>query len=127
MIRVADLIELRKLRRAREGIDVAKLNKGDAKRRRKRAREGEQEEEGVKAGLRKGAPVDDDGYVCLSFFTLRDFLLTLEARKKIKRPRPGGSCGRITLRSRPTSWMSTNTCEYNSVTLLALFVNVGWK
>ncbi|KAJ3572272.1 hypothetical protein NP233_g3192 [Leucocoprinus birnbaumii] len=66
---IAELIELRKLRRSRQGIDVAKLNKGDAKRRRKRAREGEEgegegegepEEEAVKPGLRKGAAVDED-------------------------------------------------------------------
>lgn len=67
--RIADLIELRKLRRAREGIDVAKLNKGDAKRRKKRAREGDEqeEEEGMKAGLRKGASLDEDEYVYLPF------------------------------------------------------------
>ncbi|OCH95936.1 hypothetical protein OBBRIDRAFT_787782 [Obba rivulosa] len=54
---LSDLIELRKLRRAREGIDVQKLTKGDAKKRRKRQREGEPEDQG---GLRKGAVVDDD-------------------------------------------------------------------
>ena len=40
---VADLIELRKLRKAREGIDVAKLSKGDIKKKRKRPKEGEEE------------------------------------------------------------------------------------
>ncbi|OBZ70182.1 hypothetical protein A0H81_09691 [Grifola frondosa] len=53
---VADLIELRKLRRAREGIDVAKLSKGDAKKRKKRPREG-QEDQG---GLKKGADLNND-------------------------------------------------------------------
>ncbi len=70
MVRVAELIDLRKLRRARQGIDVAKLNKGDAKRRKKRAREGEEEEGGVKAGLRKGASIDDDGYVSFPLFSV---------------------------------------------------------
>ncbi|KAF7302048.1 hypothetical protein MIND_00771200 [Mycena indigotica] len=52
-----DLIELRKLRKARQGIDAAKLTKGDAKRR-KRPRE---EDEVVQAGLRPGfRDVDDD-------------------------------------------------------------------
>ena len=68
--RISDLIELRKLRRARQGIDVTKLHKGDAKRRQKRAREGEEgedDEELVKP--EKGivsaaaAAVDEDEYV----------------------------------------------------------------
>ncbi|EKM79907.1 hypothetical protein AGABI1DRAFT_39047 [Agaricus bisporus var. burnettii JB137-S8] len=60
IVRIADLIELRRLRRARRGIDVARLNKGDVKRRRKREREEEGEEEGEQGGLRKGAPVEED-------------------------------------------------------------------
>ncbi|KAF9464793.1 hepatocellular carcinoma-associated antigen 59-domain-containing protein [Collybia nuda] len=48
---LADLIELRKLRRARQGIDVTKLNKGDAKKRKKRPRP----EEGEQGGLKKGS------------------------------------------------------------------------
>jgi len=65
--RISDLIELRKLRRARQGIDVTKLHKGDAKRRQKRAREGEEGEEEdkpVKPDLKKGTTtVDEDEYV----------------------------------------------------------------
>ncbi|KAL9713104.1 hypothetical protein Ac2012v2_004345 [Leucoagaricus gongylophorus] len=61
---ISDLIELRKLRRARQGIDVTKLHKGDAKRRQKRAREGEEGEEEdkpVKPDLKKGTTtVDED-------------------------------------------------------------------
>ncbi|RXW25425.1 hypothetical protein EST38_g416 [Candolleomyces aberdarensis] len=53
---IADLIELRKLRRAREGIDVAKLNVGDEKKKKKkRPREEDQ------GGLKKGAGQDDEG------------------------------------------------------------------
>ncbi|KAI0638440.1 hepatocellular carcinoma-associated antigen 59-domain-containing protein [Trametes polyzona] len=52
---IADLIELRKLRKAREGIDVAKLYKGDVKKKRKRPKEEE-----VVAGLRPGASHDND-------------------------------------------------------------------
>jgi len=48
-----DLIELRKLRKARQGIDVTRLNKGDAKKKKKRPRE-----EGEQGGLRKGASKD---------------------------------------------------------------------
>ncbi|KAK7062104.1 hepatocellular carcinoma-associated antigen 59-domain-containing protein [Favolaschia claudopus] len=51
-----DLIELRKLRKARQGIDAAKLSKGD-ERRKKRSRE---EEEEAKGGLKKGATPDAD-------------------------------------------------------------------
>ncbi|KIK03130.1 hypothetical protein K443DRAFT_676977 [Laccaria amethystina LaAM-08-1] len=53
---ITDLIELRKLRKARGGIDVAKLNKGDVKRKRKRTKE----EEGDQGGLRKGAAVEEE-------------------------------------------------------------------
>ncbi|KAF5387745.1 hypothetical protein D9615_000689 [Tricholomella constricta] len=52
---LADLIELRKLRRARQGIDAAKLNKGDVRKKKKRPRE-----EGEEGGLKKGAPKDDE-------------------------------------------------------------------
>ncbi|KAF5358975.1 hypothetical protein D9758_004894 [Tetrapyrgos nigripes] len=52
---LAELLELRKLRQSRLGIDSTKLGKGDAKKKRKRPAE----EEGEKGGLRKGA-VDDD-------------------------------------------------------------------
>jgi hypothetical protein len=49
------LLELRKLRKARGGIDVAKLNKGDIKKKKKRARE-----EGEEGGLKKGVPEDEE-------------------------------------------------------------------
>ncbi|KAH9482490.1 Telomere length and silencing protein 1-like protein [Psilocybe cubensis] len=52
---LAELIELRKLRKAREGIDVAKLNKGDLKKKKKRPRD-----EGEQGGLRKGGGHDDE-------------------------------------------------------------------
>ena len=105
--RISDLIELRKLRRARQGIDVTKLHKGDAKRRQKRAREGEEGEEedqlvkpekGIaNAAAAAAAAVDEDEYVpilfCGLFFVL--FLLTIEARKQARRLELGGSSGRI--------------------------------
>ncbi|KAH8094946.1 hepatocellular carcinoma-associated antigen 59-domain-containing protein [Cristinia sonorae] len=53
---LADLIELRKLRRARQGIDAAKLTKGEVKKKKKRPREDEVDQ----GGLRKGAEPDDD-------------------------------------------------------------------
>ena len=56
VVSLADLIELRKLRKAREGIDVEKLTKGDAKKKRKRPK-GEDE---VVYGLRPGVKVDED-------------------------------------------------------------------
>lgn len=68
---VAELIELRKLRKLRQGIDVAKLNKGDVKKRKKkRTREGEDKDgegddedgegEKVESGLRQGVKNEDD-------------------------------------------------------------------
>lgn len=51
---LADLLELRRLRKARQGIDVSKLNKGDLKKKRKRPKEGDQ------GGLKQGAPVHED-------------------------------------------------------------------
>ncbi|PSR93804.1 hypothetical protein PHLCEN_2v4699 [Hermanssonia centrifuga] len=51
-IDLADLLELRKLRRTREGIDISKLSRGEVKKKKKRPREGEGEEEG---GLKPGA------------------------------------------------------------------------
>jgi len=38
---IADLVELRRLRKQREGIDITKLNKGDIKKKRKKATEDE--------------------------------------------------------------------------------------
>ena len=60
LYRLADLIELRKLRKSREGIDAAKLNKGDAKKKKKRPKE-----EGEQGGLRKGAAHEEDECVNL--------------------------------------------------------------
>lgn len=48
---LADLLELRKLRKAREGIDVAKLSKGDVKKKKKRPREAEGDQGGLKPGV----------------------------------------------------------------------------
>lgn len=53
---IADLIELRKLRRSREGIDATKLTTGDAKKKRKRPKE----EEEPTGGLKKGAEPDSE-------------------------------------------------------------------
>ena len=53
---IADLIELRKLRKSREGIDISKLTKGDVRRKRKRPKEGEE----IIYGLRPGASHDND-------------------------------------------------------------------
>ncbi|KAJ7591537.1 hepatocellular carcinoma-associated antigen 59-domain-containing protein [Mycena floridula] len=53
---IADLLELRKLRRSRQGIDATKLNKGDTKRK-KRPRDDGIVDEG---GLRKGTGAGDE-------------------------------------------------------------------
>ncbi|KIM91246.1 hypothetical protein PILCRDRAFT_811763 [Piloderma croceum F 1598] len=60
---LADLIELRRLKKLRQGIDASKLNKGDVKKKRKLPKEDEDMDQG---GLRKGVPstskevVDDE-------------------------------------------------------------------
>jgi len=54
---LAELIELRKLRRAREGIDVTKLQKGDVKKKKKKKRA---REEGELGGLQKGVRDNDE-------------------------------------------------------------------
>ncbi|KAJ3755646.1 hepatocellular carcinoma-associated antigen 59-domain-containing protein [Lentinula raphanica] len=54
---LADLIELRKMKKLRQGIDAVKLAKGNVKKKRKRTRE---EEEELQGGLRKGAAVDEE-------------------------------------------------------------------
>ncbi|KAF9236233.1 hepatocellular carcinoma-associated antigen 59-domain-containing protein [Melanogaster broomeanus] len=54
---LSELLELRKLRKARQGIDVQKLSKGDAKKKRRRNTEDEPEEKG---GLRAGAKIEED-------------------------------------------------------------------
>jgi hypothetical protein len=51
---VAELIELRKLKKSREGIDAAKLGKGDGKRKKKRT-----QSESEKGGLRPGVKGDE--------------------------------------------------------------------
>ena len=51
--RLAELIELRKRRKAKEGIDVVKLNKGNAKKKRPR-------DESEVGRLKKGAGTHDD-------------------------------------------------------------------
>lgn len=50
--RLSELLELRRLRKARQGIDVHKLSSGDARKRRRRNVEEPPEEQG---GLRAGA------------------------------------------------------------------------
>ncbi|KJA29730.1 hypothetical protein HYPSUDRAFT_231504 [Hypholoma sublateritium FD-334 SS-4] len=54
---LADLLELRKLRKTRGGIDVAKLNKGDVRKKKKRVRD---EGEGEQGGLKKGVHEEDE-------------------------------------------------------------------
>ncbi|KAF5393129.1 hypothetical protein D9757_001220 [Collybiopsis confluens] len=54
---LSDLLELRKLKKQRQGIDSTKLSKGAAKKKRKMTRE---EEEEIKGGLRKGATPDEE-------------------------------------------------------------------
>lgn len=63
-----ELLALRKLQRAHQGIDVTKLNQGDTKRKRKKAEEEEAPPDSMSFGLqsrvRKEAdPLDDDEYV----------------------------------------------------------------
>ena len=73
---VHELIELRKLRKQRQGIDSSRLSVGDAKRRRNKQREegGEPEEQAVQPGLRPGAQtevnesIDECVYIYLAMY-----------------------------------------------------------
>ncbi|KAG8742008.1 hypothetical protein FRC12_015473 [Ceratobasidium sp. 428] len=56
---IEELLELRKLRRQRQGIDSIKLSAGGVKKKKKRG-EGEEEEEEEKYGLRPGGQRKDD-------------------------------------------------------------------
>ena len=50
--RLSELLELRRLRKARRGIDVVKLSSGDAKKRRRRhAEEAPEDKGGLRAGV----------------------------------------------------------------------------
>ncbi|KAJ7639304.1 hepatocellular carcinoma-associated antigen 59-domain-containing protein [Roridomyces roridus] len=53
---INDLLELRKLRRGRQGIDAGKLNIGDARKKKKRPREEEVEQ----GGLRRAAVIPEE-------------------------------------------------------------------
>ncbi|KAH8984240.1 hepatocellular carcinoma-associated antigen 59-domain-containing protein [Lactarius akahatsu] len=55
---VSELLELRKFRRARQGIDAAKLTKGDGKK--KRRRKPEEDGDMPEGGLQPGAQVSED-------------------------------------------------------------------
>jgi len=55
---VSELLELRKFRRTRQGIDASKLTKGDGKK--KRRRKPDDDEDMPVGGLRPGAQVTDD-------------------------------------------------------------------
>ncbi|EIM87882.1 uncharacterized protein STEHIDRAFT_94716 [Stereum hirsutum FP-91666 SS1] len=60
---VAELVELRKLRKARQGIDVTRLNKPEVKKKKKKKveeGEGEEEQYGLKMGTGKGREEDED-------------------------------------------------------------------
>ncbi|KAN0115994.1 Hepatocellular carcinoma-associated antigen 59 domain containing protein [Russula decolorans] len=58
-IPVSDLLELRKLRQARKGIDASKLTKGDGKKKRRRKPDDGEDNMPV-GGLRPGAQVSDE-------------------------------------------------------------------
>ncbi|KIO12422.1 hypothetical protein M404DRAFT_993412 [Pisolithus tinctorius Marx 270] len=55
---LSELLELRKLRRSRQGIDVQKLSRGDAKR--KKRRDIDEDEHHDIGGLKPGAKLDDE-------------------------------------------------------------------
>lgn len=55
---LSELLELRKLRKSRQGIDVQKLSKGDTKRRKRR--DVDEDEHHETGGLRPGAKLDDE-------------------------------------------------------------------
>ena len=114
--RLAELIELRKLRKAKQGIDANKLNKGDVKKRRKRPKGGEELDQG---GLKPGSSsanrkevVEDDEYVLslVIFHSNSVILMVLPEMKTTKMQKRGEQCGITTSRNRPTLSTLTSTC-----------------
>ncbi|TFL00674.1 hepatocellular carcinoma-associated antigen 59-domain-containing protein [Pterulicium gracile] len=57
---IADLLELQRIRKSKQGIDSLKLNKGVAKRRRRTEEEEEQEKGGLKPGTKQHETLDDE-------------------------------------------------------------------
>ena len=55
--RLSELLELRKLRKSRQGIDIQKLSKGVVKRRKRRATEEDEHQDA--GGLKPGAKVEE--------------------------------------------------------------------
>jgi hypothetical protein len=108
-----DLIELRKLRKARQGIDAAKLNKGDARKKKKRPRE---EDEAEVGGLRKAAPIPEDEECVSSLCCMNRRNSTEIGMMRNVTPGPDELCEPITSLSRPMHSMSTSTCWYRFLT-----------
>lgn len=116
--RLADLIELRRLRKSRQGIDASKLNKGDVKKKRRRPKDEEEPDQG---GLKPGSSnaarkevVEEDEYVVailVHFYSLLNCHPDFSGMKTTKMHKPGGLCGITTSRSRPMLSTSTNTCK----------------
>ncbi|KAF8138901.1 hypothetical protein EV363DRAFT_1523219 [Boletus edulis] len=58
---LSELLELRRLRKARQGIDAHKLSSGDAKKKRRRhAEEAPEDKGGLRPGASGGAKIEDD-------------------------------------------------------------------
>ena len=55
--RLSELLELRKLRKSRQGIDIHKLSKGDVKRRKRRNTEEDEHQDA--GGLKPGAKMEE--------------------------------------------------------------------
>ena len=105
---MADLIELRKLRKHQEGIDAQKLSRGDRKKRKRTA----PEEQG---GLRKGAVIDplEDEECVVHPLIAASRSYTSQEQKRARQRRRAASCAITTSRSRRTRSTSTSICAFS--------------
>ena len=141
--RLSELLELRRMRKARRGIDVVKLSSGDGKKRRRRnTEEAPEDKGGLRAGVgagvgggegrgervRCGRGWQDRGRVSTAVFFLLwrpacVITITLVVSSRTRLPRLDGPFGLTTLPNRPTRSTSTSTC---TPLVLVLFISFAF-
>ena len=88
VLRIVDLLELRKLKKARQGINAAKLNKGDVK---KKKRHHEEDQGGLKMGASATAADEEEWDFHFSVVSTKLKFFPLAETRKVKKRRLGES------------------------------------
>jgi len=101
--RLSDLLELRKLRKSRQGIDSVRLTKGDTKKKKRKRPDdlGQMDIGGLKQGV--VPTTEEEEYAC-SLQALFTNILTSTIGMKRRQRKPDARYGSITLRNRLTRW-----------------------